>query len=78
MGDRNHARAADLMDLITELRELYRAAWQAEYTPYRLGAALGRFDAEYEYWRRFQAKLWEMRRNFKEGSPLPALDSLRH
>jgi len=77
MGDRNHSRAADLMDLITELRDLYRAAWQAQYTDYRLGAALGRFDAEYEYWRRFQARLWEVRRTYREGSPAPTLDSLR-
>jgi hypothetical protein len=77
MGDRNHSRVDDLMDLITELRDLYRAAWEAEYTPYRLGTALGRFDAEYEYWRRFQARLWEIRRNFKEGSPAPTLDSVR-
>ena len=76
-GDRNHSRASDLMDLITELREIYRQQWQAEYTPYRLRSALGRFDAEYEYWRRFQAKLWEFRRTYKAGSPLPPLDSLR-
>jgi hexosaminidase len=78
MGDRNHSRAGDLMDLITQLRDLYRAAWQAEYTPYRLGSALGRFDAEYEYWRRFQARLWDVRRSFNEGSPTPTLDSVRH
>jgi hypothetical protein len=65
------------MDLITELRDQYRAAWDAEYTPYRRAAALGRFDAEYEYWRRFQARVWEARRNFKEGSPAPTLDSIR-
>lgn len=77
-GDRNHSRVGDLMDLITELREIYRVQWQVEYTPYRLGSALGRFDAEYEYWRKFQSRLWEVRRTFREGSPLPALDSLRH
>ena len=49
---RNHGRIGDLMDLITELREQYRQAWKQEYMPYRLGAALGRFDGEYEYWRR--------------------------
>jgi hypothetical protein len=36
-----------------------------------LAAALGRFDAEYEYWRRFQAKLWEVRRTFQEGKRSP-------
>jgi len=65
------------MDLITELKDLYKHEWEAEYTPYRLGSALGRFDAEYEYWRRFQARLWELRRGFRPGTPLPPLDSLR-
>ena len=41
------------------------------------GAALGRFDGEYEYWRKFQARLWEVRRTYKEGDKLPSLDSLR-
>ena len=75
-GDRNHSRVGDLMDVITELRGVYRVLWQAEYTPYRMQTALGRFDAEYEYWRRFQAKLWEIRRNFREGTVLPPLDGL--
>jgi len=77
MVARNHSRAADLMDLITELRGLYKVEWEQEYTAYRLGAALGRFDAEYEYWRRFQSRIWEVWRAFREGEPLPALDSLR-
>jgi hypothetical protein len=76
-SDRNHGRTVDLMDLITELRDVYRVQWQAEYTPYRLGPALGRFDAEYEFWRRFQARLWEVQHTYREGKPLPALDSLR-
>jgi hypothetical protein len=78
MGDRNHSRVGDLMDIIVELRGLYRSAWRAEYTPYRMATALGRFDAEYEYWRKFQARLWEVRRNWKEGTPPPTLDSVRH
>ena len=76
-SDRNHSRIGDLMDLITELRDVYQAQWQAENTPYRLGAALGRFNAEYEYWRRLQSRLWDVRRTFQEGKPLPPLDSLR-
>jgi hexosaminidase len=76
-SDRNHSRIGDLMDLITELRDLYQAQWLAENTPYRLGAALGRFNAEYEYWRRLQSRLWDVRRTFQEGKPLPPLDSLR-
>lgn len=75
---RNHSRVGDLMDLITELREIYRTQWKAEYTSYRLGSAIGRFDAEYEYWRRFQARIWELSATHEEGTPLPPLESLRH
>jgi hypothetical protein len=74
---RNHGRIMDLMDLIGELREEYRHAWEAEYTPYRLRTALGRFDAEFEYWRRLQARIWEAQRTFREGGPPPSLESLR-
>ena len=74
---RNHGRVGDLMDLITELKDEYRRAWEAEYTPYRLGSALGRFDAEYAYWLHVQVRLRDIQRNFQEGNPLPPLDSLR-
>ena len=59
------------------MRETYSVLWQAEYKSYRMGSALGRFDAEYEYWRRFQARLWEMRRTLKDGAALPPIDRLR-
>ena len=50
-----HGKLPDLMETITELKPQYEQAWLEEYTPYRLAAALGRWDAEYEYWRRLQA-----------------------
>jgi len=71
----SHGRLADLMDAIMELREVYRSAWLAEYTPYRLGAALGRWDAEYEYWRRIQARFQAFAESFHEGDTLPPLES---
>jgi len=74
---RNHSRIGDLMDTISELKDLYRDRWLAEYTTYRLGTALGRFDGEFEYWRRMQAKFWEVRRSWRAGTPLPPLESLR-
>jgi hypothetical protein len=76
-GNRNHSRMTDLMDTIVELRDLYRTHWLQEYTTYRLGTALGRFDAEFEYWRRMQARFWEVRRTWRAGTPLPSLDTLR-
>lgn len=74
---RNHSRLADLMDAGTTLREAYREAWLKEYTPWRLGSALGRWDAEDEYWRRLQARIWETLHTFKDGDELPSLESLR-
>ncbi len=74
---RNHSRFADLMDTISGMREDYRQAWEAEYTSYRKQAALGRWDAEYEYWRRLQARLWEFMAQFKDHDPLPPLQSFR-
>ena len=73
----DHSLTADIADGIMELREEYRRAWLAEYTPYRLGAALGRFDMEYQYWRRFQKRIQEVSRSYREGEELPALESLR-
>jgi hexosaminidase len=75
---RNHSRFADLLDTISEMREEYRLAWDSEYTPYRKQAALGRWDAEYEYWRRLQARIWEFMAQFKDHDPLPPLQSFRH
>lgn len=73
-GSQNHGLIQDLLDSITELRELYRQAWQSEYRSYRLGTALGRWDAEYEYWRRMQGKF----QNLNAGEPVPPLDTFRH
>jgi hexosaminidase len=76
-SSRNHSRVADLMDTIGGLREEYRRAWESEHLPYRMPAALGRWDAEYEYWRRLQARFWDYLRNRKDKDPLPPLESFR-
>jgi hexosaminidase len=76
-SSRNHSRFSDLMDAISEMREEYRLAWEAEYMSYRKQSALGRWDAEYEYWRRLQARLWEFMSRFKDHDPLPPLQSFR-
>jgi len=73
---RNHGRMGDLMDTITELRDIYQAMWEAEYTAYRLASVIGRFDAEFQYWRKLQARVWEVERTYKPGKTLPTLDSL--
>ncbi|MDR3564044.1 MAG: hypothetical protein P4N59_21760, partial [Negativicutes bacterium] len=71
-----HSRLVDLMDSITELRHVYEADWLQEFTPYRLGSALGRWDAEYQYWRGAQQKLQEFDDNSHEGDILPSLDKV--
>jgi hexosaminidase len=71
----DHSRLVDLMDAITELRAQYRAAWLAEYTPYRLASAIGRWNAEYEYWRRMQSRLLTFSESSHQGDRLPALSS---
>lgn len=72
----DHSRIVDLMDAITELRPLYRAEWLDEYSPYRLASALGRWDAEYEYWRKFQQRLQQFSDGSHEGDALPPLEKL--
>jgi len=70
-----HFPAGDLMDAVTELREDYRVAWLAEYTPYRLGVSLGKFDREYLYWYGFTRWLLKLESGFRPGDPLPPLES---
>ena len=64
------------MDAITELRDSYRTEWLTECTPYRLASALGRWDAEYEYWRRLQANLFHLLEDYDPTQGLPPFDSL--
>jgi hypothetical protein len=71
-----HGKAADLMDMITGLQPQYRQAWLAQYSSYRLGSALGRWDAEYQYWRKLQMRLQLFPARYQAGSDLPSLQSV--
>lgn len=73
----DHSHIADLMDSITSLKDDYAQAWKQEWTMYRYGTALGRWDAEYEYWRKLQANIEEARYKYKTGDTFPTLESLR-
>ncbi len=73
----DHGHVADLMDTITGLRDEYEQAWDREWTAYRRRSALGRWDAEYEYWRAFQARLNAFTERMKPGDPMPPLESFR-
>jgi len=74
----SHNRLVDLMDGITELRKKYRSAWLEEYTDYRLESTLGRWDAEYEYWRQLQARFRAFGKKAKNGAALPPLEMVVH
>ena len=65
-----------MMDAASELRNAFRSAWLAESTPYRMDAALGRWDAEYQYWLRLQNRFRNATRGLKEGDDLPPLESI--
>ena len=71
-----HGRLPDLMDDITGLRPHYQQAWLAEYSPYRMTRQLSRWDAEYENWRRIQARLDSFTGNIKANPTPPTLEFL--
>lgn len=71
-----HGKIPDLMEGVTELKPQYEQAWLGEFTSYRMGAALGRWDAEYEFWRRLQAGLFETVTTYDAGKGLPEWQSL--
>jgi hypothetical protein len=72
----DHSYVTDLMDRITDLKPSYRSEWLEEYAPYRLGAALGRWDAEYQYWRGVHEKLRHFNESTKAGDSLPPLNEV--
>jgi hypothetical protein len=72
-----HSLLADLADTTMGLKEEFRRNWLAEYTHYRLGAATGRWDMEYQYWRKLQTHIEGFIRAYKPGEPVPPLDSFR-
>jgi len=76
-SSRNHSRIMDLMDEVSDLQEAYRTAWLNEYTNHRLRSVMGRWNAEYEYWRRLQVRMWDVLHAFKDGDTLPSIEELR-
>ncbi len=74
-ASRDHSRIADLMDRSGDLREAYRAAWLNSYTTYRLGAVLGKWDAEFQYWWKLKRRLDDFVAGFHDGDTLGPLES---
>jgi hexosaminidase len=69
-----HSRCSDMMDAILETKDLFLKAWQNEYTSYRIGIAVGKYDLEFQFWLKFQRRLESL--NYREGETLPPLESL--
>jgi hexosaminidase len=73
-NSRIHGRTADILDAIITVKEIFRQAWLNEYTPFRLGVILGKFDLEFQYWLKFQRNLDLF--NYREDVPLVPLETL--
>lgn len=71
-----HGKIPDLMEAVTELKPQYKKAWLAEFTSYRMAAELGRWDAEYEYWRKMQANFFRALEDYDPTRGLPAFSSV--
>jgi hexosaminidase len=76
ISNETHSRIVDMMDGFTEERANYEAAWLEQYTPYRMGTALGRWDAEYAFWLHTQERFEAVRMGFETGDPVPTLQQL--
>jgi hypothetical protein len=72
----DHSRIQDLMDYSGDLEQTYRAAWLDTYTPYRLGAIMGKWNAEFQYWWKLTRRLHDFAAGFHQGDTLPPLESL--
>ncbi len=77
MNAQDHGMLADLLDTSSGLKELYRNAWLQESTPYRLGSAMARWDAENQYWLATWHRVNELLRNRSKDEPFPTLDAIR-
>lgn len=71
-----HGRVGDLMDILEDLRPQYQENWLAEYTSFRLDAALMNWTMEAQFWWHFQRRFQNLREQYKPGSPLPAIEVL--
>lgn len=76
ISNETHGRMMDMTDGLSGTRELYRKAWLEQYTPYRMGTALGHWDAELLFWLRAQRNFEDFRRHFQNGEALPSLHDL--
>ncbi|MBA2563675.1 MAG: hypothetical protein H0V14_12365 [Chitinophagaceae bacterium] len=70
-----HSKIVDMFDAIVENKEMFRKAWLNEYTSFRLGVPMAKFDIELQYWFKIQKRLDSLR-NYKDNEELPSVTSL--
>ncbi len=67
-----HSKATDLIDYYSELKADYEKAYLNEYTRFKLGAEMARFDHEIQFWQKIQIMGMESTRlEIKPEDPLP-------
>ncbi len=67
-----HSKATDLIDYFSELKSDYEKAYLNEYTKFKLGSALARFDHEIQFWQKIQIMGMESTRiKLNPDEPLP-------
>ncbi|MEJ7779817.1 MAG: family 20 glycosylhydrolase [Daejeonella sp.] len=71
-----HSKTVDMFDAIVETKEMFRKAWLNEYTSFRLGIPMAKFDMELQYWFKVQKRLDTLKWNYKDDEELPSLQSL--
>ncbi|MEP6595737.1 MAG: beta-N-acetylhexosaminidase [Ginsengibacter sp.] len=71
-----HSKIVDMFDAVTETKEMFRKAWLDEYTSFRLGIPMAKFDMELQYWFKIKKKLDSLSKNYKDNEEFPSLQSL--
>jgi hypothetical protein len=67
-----HSKATDLIDYLSELKADYEKAYLNEYTRFKLGSAMARFEHEIQFWQKIQIMGMESTRiEVKPEDPLP-------
>jgi hexosaminidase len=69
-----HTRTSDMIDALSVIRDRFRDAWLAEFTPFRLNIALMKFDVELATWWKLQRRFQKLVDNLDDG--LPPLEEL--
>jgi hypothetical protein len=74
--DYYHSKTVDMFDAIVETKEMFRIAWLDQYTSFRLGIPMAKFDRELQYWFIIQKRLDALRWDYKGEEELPSLQTL--